>query len=140
MKTNLYAPVFLSQSFARRLKSVCQEGVILNVSSMAAERPAFDAYGAAKCSLTSMTKGMALALATSKIRVVGIEPGVIIGTNLRELQRSVNPCGNVRCTWLPIGRYGTPEEIAEIAAFVISDAAAYMTGTVITCDGAGSIR
>lgn len=140
IKTNLMAPVFLSQTFTRRLMSVSKEGTILNISSFAAERPAYDAYSASKCALSSMSKGMARILAAHNIRVMCIEPGVIVGTNIRELQRSVDPCGDVHCDWLPIGRYGTPEEIAEIAAFVISDAAAYMTGTVITCDGAGSVR
>ena len=140
VKINLTAPVFLAQEFANRLKAVQRHGVILNVSSMAGERPAFDAYSASKCALTSMTKGMAKSLASSGIRVIGIAPGVVVGTNLRDLQKSVDPYGDVHCDWLPIGRYGTPEEIAEIAAFVISDAAAYMTGAIITCDGAGSVR
>lgn len=140
VKINLTAPVFLSQKFANRLKAKKKGGVILNISSMAGERPAFDAYSASKCALTSMTKGMARELAPCGIRVVAIAPGVVVGTNLRDLQKSVNPCGDVHCDWLPIGRFGVPEEIAEIAAFAMSDAAAYMTGAIITCDGAGSVR
>ena len=140
MKINLQAPIFIAQQVANKWKSEKRPGVILNISSMAGEEPTFDAYGASKCALASMTKGMALSLAPYGIRVNAIAPGVVIGTNLREVQRSIKPEGNVYCGWLPIQRYAVPEEIAELVAFVISDRAAYMTGEVIRCDGAGAIR
>ena len=140
MKINLQAPVFISQQIANRWMSEKRQGVILNISSMAGEEPAFDAYGASKCALASMTKGMARTLASHGIRVNAIAPGVVIGTNLREVQRSIKPDGNVYCGWIPIKRYAVPEEIAELAVFAISDRSSYMTGAVIQCDGAGAIR
>ena len=140
MKINLQAPVFISQQIANRWMSEKSQGVILNISSMAGEEPAFDAYGASKCALASMTKGMARTLAPYGIRVNAIAPGVVIGTNLREVQRSINPDGNVYCGWIPLRRYAVPEEIAELAVFAVSDRSSYMTGAVIRCDGAGAIR
>lgn len=140
MKINLQAPVFISQHIANRWMNEKRQGVILNISSMAGEEPAFDAYGASKCALSSMTKGMAGALAPHGIRVNAIAPGVVIGTNLREVQRSIKPDGNVYCGWIPIKRYAVPEEIAELAVFILSDRSSYMTGAVLRCDGAGAIR
>ena len=140
MKINLQAPVFISQQIAN--KWICEKhhGVILNISSMAGEEPAFDAYGASKCALASMTRGMARTLAPHGIRVNAIAPGVVIGTNLREVQRSIKPDGNVYCGWIPLKRYGVPDEIAELAAFAISERSAYISGDLIRCDGAGAIR
>lgn len=138
--TNLKAPVFVAQAVAARWKEQKRSGVILNISSMAGVEPAMDAYSAAKCALGSMTKGMAAVFAHDGIRVNALAPGVVVGTDLRDLQRSVDPAGDVHCDWIPAGRYGVPEEIAEMAAFLVSDRTAYLTGAVIVCDGAGSLR
>lgn len=140
LNTNLKAPVFITQSVANKWISSNFPGVILNISSMAGEEPAFDAYGAAKTGLSNMTKGIALALAPHGIRINAISPGVVIGTDLRDLQRSIKTNENVMCDWIPLKRYAIPEEIAELAVFLISDLSAYMTGAIMICDGAGSLR
>ena len=140
IRTNLTAPVFIAQSVANKWIGAKAAGVVLNVSSMAGIVPAFDAYGASKCALSSMTKGMARTLAPHRIRVNAIAPGVVIGTELRDLQRSIKPDGNIKCDWIPARRYAVPDEIAELASFMISDRSSYMNGAVVVCDGAGSVR
>lgn len=140
LKTNLISPVFVLQGVVRRWKDLHAEGVVLNISSMAGSEPAVDAYSATKHAINSLTQGFARELAHEGIRVNALAPGVVIGTNLRDIQRSIKPDGNVACNWIPAGRYGVPDEVAELALFMISDRAAYMTGAVVVCDGAGSLR
>ena len=140
LKTNLIAPTFITQAITNKWLTDKKEGNVLIVSSMAGEEPAFDAYGAAKCALSSMTRGIARTLAPNGIRVNAIAPGVVIGTNLRDFQRSISPDGNIRSSWIPARRYAVPDEIAEIAVFMMSDKASYMNGAVLVCDGAGALR
>lgn len=139
LRVNLTAPVFLSQAMAKQWMSESRQGVILNISSMAGLEPSFDAYSVAKCGLNSMTKGMARIWAANGIRVNALAVGVTIGTELRETQRKYKPDGNLKCNWIPIGRFAVPDEIAETVTYLISDRATYLTGAVIECDGAGSI-
>ena len=139
IKINLTAPIFITQELGRTWLDSGREGVILNISSMAGLEPSLDAYSVAKCGLNSMTKGMARIWASKGIRINALAVGVTIGTELRATQRAHKPDGNVKCDWIPIGRFAVPDEIAETAVYLISDRAAYMTGAVIECDGAGSI-
>ena len=137
---NLKSPVFIAQEVSNRWVQNHFEGVILNVSSLAGSELTIDGYSAAKRALNGMTKGMARALATYGIRVNALAPGVIIGTNIRELQRSKSPEDDLCNAWIPQKRYGVPDEIAELAVFMISDRASYMNGAVVVCDGAAHLR
>lgn len=136
---NLSAPVFLSQAIAKNWLSSSRTGVILNISSMAGLEPSLDAYSVAKCGLNSMTKGMARIWAGNGIRINALAVGVTVGTELRDIQRTHKPDGNLKCNWIPLGRFAVPDEIAETAVYMISDRAAYLTGAVVELDGAGSI-
>ena len=139
LKINLTAPVFVSQEVAKVWVGLKREGVILNISSMAGLEPSLDAYSVAKCGLNSITRGMARIWAPNGIRINALAVGVTIGTELRDIQRTHMPDGDLKCPWIPIGRFAVPDEIAETATYLISDRAAYMTGAVVECDGAGSI-
>ena len=139
LKINLTAPVFVSQEVAKVWVGLKREGVILNISSMAGLEPSLDAYSVAKCGLNSITKGMARIWAPNGIRINALAVGVTIGTELRDIQRTHTPDGDLKCPWIPMGRFAVPDEIAETATYLISDRAAYMTGAIIECDGAGSI-
>ena len=140
LESNLKAPVFIAQAFANKWIKSKKSGVILNITSMAGVEPAVDAYSTSKCALNSITKGMARSFGRFDIRVNALAAGVTIGTNLRDIQRSVKPDGNVRVDWLPMKRFAVPEEIAETAAFLIGDQSSYTTGVVFSIDGAGAIR
>ena len=137
---NLKAPVFIAQEVSNRWVRDKVDGVILNISSLAGSELTIDGYSAAKRAINGITKGMARALAPHGIRVNALAPGVIIGTNIRELQRSKTPDDNLRVGWIPEKRYGVPDEIAELAVFMVSDRASYMNGAVVVCDGAGRLR
>ena len=137
---NLKAPVFIAQEVSNRWVRDGKDGVILNISSLAGSELTIDGYSAAKRAMNGMTKGMARELAPNGIRVNALAPGVIIGTNIRDLQRSKTPDDNLHSGWIPEKRYGVPNEIAELAVFMVSDRATYMNGAVVVCDGAGCLR
>lgn len=132
---NLRGLVFLTQSVVNRWLQMNRAGVILNIASFAALELNEDAYGTSKSALIGLTRGLAKKYARNDIRVNAIAPGVIVGTDLNAVQRSVAPDGDLRCDWLGSGRYGTPAEVAELATFLISDASSYISGQTIVCDG-----
>lgn len=136
--TNMRGLVFLTQAVVRRWMASSQHGVVLNIASFAAIEPNEDAYGTSKSALVGLTHGLGRKFARRDIRVNAILPGVVVGTDLNTVQRTVSPDGDVMCDWLGVGRYGIPEEVAELAAFLVSDAASYISGQTILCDG-GSI-
>lgn len=140
METNLVAPIFISQSVSNKWISNGRRGVILNISSFAGNFAIDDAYAMSKNALNEFTFGMAKRLAPYGIRVNAIAPGVIVGTEINRPQSKISVDGDLRSTWIPAGRNGVPNEIAEVASFIVSDAASYIHGTVLRVDGAGCTR
>lgn len=116
-------------------------GNIINLSSVGATHPAknLSMYVAAKAAIENFTKGWALDLASSGIRVNAIAPGAI-ETNiwnatdlsaedaLKHKQKIVDE--------IPLGRMGKAEEVANVALFLASDAASYVSGSIYAIDGA----
>lgn len=102
-------------------------GSIVNISTFAAFEPdaTFPTSGAMRASLAAFTKLYADEFASSKIRMNNILPGFIDSLPEKDAFRSR----------IPMGRYGTMDEIAETAAFLLSDGAAYLTGQNIRVDG-----
>jgi 3alpha(or 20beta)-hydroxysteroid dehydrogenase len=107
-------------------------GSIVNISSTAGlggSRIAF-AYSASKWAVRGMTKSAALELAKHRIRVNSIHPGPINTEMIRDISR--DPDNNPA---VPLGRDGTPEEVARLALFLISDESSYSTGSEFVIDG-----
>src|SRR2546428_8219677 len=115
-------------------------GRIVNISSLTVlgmvERTA---YAAAKAALISFSRSWALELATTGITVNAVAPG----PTETELFRANNPPGSAGeqryLSGVPMGRFGRPEEIAAVIAFLLSDDAAFMTGQTLFVDGGASI-
>lgn len=111
-----------------------KRGCIINISSIWGLRGASceTAYACTKAAVIALTRSLALELAPSRIRVNCIAPGVIntdmvqvLGQDtLRDLAEQT-----------PLGRLGTPEDIAHAAAFFASEKASFLTGQVLTADG-----
>ncbi len=109
-------------------------GRIINIGSVVGERvpfPGASAYGMSKHAVAGLTKGWARDLATRKITVNVVEPGPI--------DTDMNPADGEMADGMkqmvPLGRFGHADEVAQLVAFLASDAAAYISGAHITIDG-----
>lgn len=128
---NVTAPFRLSQLLARRWVADRCRGVIINVCSVESQvawpPPGQSGYAVTKAALLGLTRGLALAVGEHEIRVVAIGPGVI------ETDMSIS--GDLRAR-IPLGhRYGATTDVAELTAFLLSDAARYITGEIVYVDG-----
>jgi meso-butanediol dehydrogenase/(S,S)-butanediol dehydrogenase/diacetyl reductase len=108
-------------------------GAIVNVASISGLLGdyGFTAYNASKGAIVNFTRAMAMDHAHEGIRVNAICPGFIAGTGL------TRPISNPEA-WtdrIPMGRSGTPEEMASVIAFLASEDASYMTGAILVADG-----
>lgn len=114
------------------------DGSILFVSSTSAlEAGSPPAYAAGKAALISYSKTMAVQLAPQNIRVNTIAPGSIeFSGGLWEATRTQNPefYESIRQS-IPSGRLGTPEEVANVATFLVSPCASWVTGSCVAVDG-----
>jgi NAD(P)-dependent dehydrogenase (short-subunit alcohol dehydrogenase family) len=102
--------------------------------------PTMVAYGASKHAVIGMTKTASIELAPAGIRVNAVCPGVINTRMMRSIEEQTipdNPEEYVKAVSerTPLGRYGEPEEIAGLVAFLASDEAAYITGASYVIDG-----
>lgn len=110
-------------------------GVILNIDSTAGFEGA-GAYSASKWAVRGMTKGLAPVFGPRGIRVVAIAPTLIETPGIDELRHS--PAGELLDSFaekIPLGRVGVPDDVAKVALFLVSDAAAFITGVTIPVDG-----
>lgn len=109
---------------------------IVNLTSVNAERtiPGMGAYPATKAGIIGLTHSLAVDLAPH-IRVNAVAPGVILTDAWRNQMVDVDSAIAHRLRYIPRGRVGTPEDIGRAIAFLASDEADFITGTVLTVDG-----
>ena len=134
-ETNLDSVVRLSRDCFDLLRQ-SGRGVILSLASIMAERGMrqLTAYSATKGAVAALTRGLAVELAPFGIRVNYLAPGFIETALTARVLR--NPAINqALIDQTPLRRFGTPEDIARAALFLVSDDAAYITGTGLTVDG-----
>lgn len=113
-----------------------KHGSIVNIVSIAGRNgggPGAGAYATAKGGLITLTKALAKELAPNGVRVNAVSPGVI-DTPFHEVFSTPEMIANFVKT-IPLGRVGTSEEVANVIAFLASDAAAYVTGETIEVNG-----
>lgn len=110
-----------------------KSGAIVNVASLAAHGPGRwmgADYAASKAGLVSLTYSLALEAARLGIRVNAVSPGMI------ETDMTAHLTAELRTNvGIPLQRFGKPEEVAQVVAFLLGDASAYMTGQVVHVDG-----
>ncbi len=135
VNTNLKAAYFLTKKFlAIYEKEKRENGSVLFVSSERGEHVDDLPYGLIKAAINSLTKGLAKMLIRNNIRINAIAPGIT--TTDMTGRSSENIYGGKYST----GRYYLPEEVAEIACFLISDAAHCLSGQILVCNNGKSIN
>jgi NAD(P)-dependent dehydrogenase (short-subunit alcohol dehydrogenase family) len=136
MAVNLRAPFVLMQLAARAMIARKIKGAIINMASVNSvlALPNHVAYVASKGGLQQLTKAAALGLAEHGIRVNAIGPGSIMTDLLKSVMADEEGRRRI-LSRTPMGRVGEPDEVADIALFLASDMASYMTGQTIFPDG-----
>lgn len=140
---NLMGTILPAQVFGKTM-AVQKSGVILNISSMSAFHPLtrIAAYSAAKAGVNNFTQWLAVHMAqeySPEIRVNAIAPGFFVGEQNRRLllneDGSLTPRGQQIISHTPQGRFGTPDDLIGATLWLLSPAAAFVTGVVIPVDG-----
>ncbi|MEW2529937.1 3-oxoacyl-ACP reductase FabG [Streptomyces sp. NPDC047071] len=131
--TNLTG-AFLCTRAAARLMAQRRTGSIVTVSSTSAVRPPVGQanYAAAKAGTVALTQALAKELGSYGVRVNCVVPGFIDTSMTRQIP-SDRLAENLR--HVPLGRIGQPQEVASAVRFLLSDAAAYVTGSSVVVDG-----
>jgi len=136
---------FIPSQVVGRHMAARKEGTILNVTSMAAERPLtrVGAYGAAKAGVSNFTRWLAVHMAqeySPAIRVNAISPGFFLTEQNRFLLTDketgkLTERGGKIIAHTPMGRFGDPDDLTGAALWLLSPAAAFVTGVVLPVDG-----
>lgn len=115
-----------------------RSGIIINMASMAAlgPYPMGANYSAAKAAIKNLTETLAVELGPHNIRVNALAPGVIKTQLTAELYKKRPELKIQRLKSIPLGRLGTPEDVANVALFLASDASSYISGETIPIKGA----
>ncbi len=136
IEVNLKGTWIPSQAVIRPMRKR-RWGRIVNTSSIAAQgNPGQANYSASKGGVISLTRTLALELAKSGITVNAVAPGAIETPMLERLSDAVRDRILER---IPMGRFGSPDDVARVHLFLRSEAASYITGQVITIDGGMTI-
>jgi 3-oxoacyl-[acyl-carrier protein] reductase len=138
---NLSSAFYVTQAVAPGMIER-RRGVVVNVSSLAAHNgggPGALAYSAAKGGLVSLTKAMAKELAGKGVRVNCVAPGLIGQTSFHDRYTTKAAFAAAEKT-VPMGRAGTPEEVARVIAFLCGSDSAYLAGETIEINGGMLMR
>lgn len=136
LTVNLLAPLRWMQGFARRVGGSGHDGAVVNVTSVMAHRVAEHnaVYAASKAALWSLSRGAALDLAGTGVRVNCVAPGPTRTPMLAELLAQPDRRAAIHAR-VPLGRPAEPAEIAGAVVFLLSADSRFMTGATVTVDG-----
>ena len=134
MDTNLKGAFFLSQLFGKYFVSNNIKGNILNIASASSLRPANSAYILSKWGLRGLTMGLAKSLGAHGITVNGIAPGPTATPMVLD-----HEADNMSLDRIPLGRYIMPEEIANMAVFLVSEMGRSILGDIVYMTGGAGL-
>jgi NAD(P)-dependent dehydrogenase (short-subunit alcohol dehydrogenase family) len=126
---------------ARVMRDGAKGGAIVNIASINARVPAegMAAYCCAKAGVEMLTKCAAMELGPAGIRVSGIGPG-FVDTPLTAFTQVVPAIRDAYVTSTPLGRAGQPDDIADVAVFLVSDEGRWISGDTLFVDGASMLK
>jgi len=133
LETNLFGAFYTLKAVTRPMLRA-KGGRIINITSVSGQagQEGQANYSSAKAGLIGLTKASARELASRNITVNAVAPGFVLTELTQDLPEKLLEIVKDRT---PLGRFGTPEEIAQAVAFLASDDAAYITGQVLAVDG-----
>ncbi len=136
MSVNLRGLFFLTQAFVRRLRNAKKPGRIVNISSVHEDMafPGFASYCCSKGALRMLMRNLAVELGPLGITVNNVAPGAI-ATPINEALLNDKPMLDALLKNIPLGRMGTPDDVAGLVAYLASDDASYVTGSTLVIDG-----
>jgi 7-alpha-hydroxysteroid dehydrogenase len=149
LQQNLTCGYKLSLKVAARMKQQAEReenseqavGSIINLSSIAAQRTRKDllAYSVSNAALDQMTRSLAVALASDRIRVNAVAFGSVMSASLLNAMQEDADLREEITDGTPLGRIASPAELADAAQFLASDASSFVTGHILTVDGGRSL-
>jgi NAD(P)-dependent dehydrogenase (short-subunit alcohol dehydrogenase family) len=133
---NLKGSFLVGQAVARGMAALGR-GAIVNMSSVngVLTIPTIASYNVSKGGINQLTRVMALALADRGVRVNAVAPGTIATELAKNAVLTSDEARARIMSRTPMKRLGEPQEIADVVAFLLSDAASYVTGEIVTVDG-----
>ena len=136
MAVNLRGAFFLTQLFVRRLRDAKKPGRIVNISSVHEDMafPGFTTYCCSKGALRMFMRNLAVELGPLGITINNVAPGAV-ATPINKHLLADKPKVEALLRNIPLGRMGTPEDVAGLVAFLVSDDGAYVSGSTFVVDG-----
>ncbi|MBN9404446.1 MAG: SDR family oxidoreductase [Burkholderiales bacterium] len=136
LRVNLKGAFLVGQTVARAM-AAAGRGAIVNMSSVNSVLaiPNIASYNVSKGGINQLTRAMALALADKGVRVNAVGPGTIATELAAQAVLTSDDAKNKIMMRTPMKRLGEPAEVADVVAFLASDAASYMTGEIVMVDG-----
>ena len=136
LRVNVKGSFLVGQAVARAMAQASR-GTIVNMSSVNGMLaiPNIASYNVSKGGINQLTRVMALALAPHNLRVNAVAPGTIATELAAKAVLTSDEAKNKILSRTPLGRLGEPSEIADVVAWLASDAASYVTGEIVTVDG-----
>lgn len=134
---NLNAPLLVAQVANQVMQTQATGGSIVNITSLSANRPAptIAAYAAAKAGLESLTKSLGMEWGPS-VRVNSVEVGLCRTEQTDDHYGGDDRVAKIEAT-IPLGRMARPAEVGNVAVFLASDLASYVSGASVGCHGGG---
>lgn len=133
--TNFKGAFFLTQEFIKLIKANNRKANVLFVSSETGDTMDFRPYGFTKAAVNSMVQGLAYLFRKENIRVNAVAPGITASD-----MTGISADGDISAGNYATGRYYLPEEVAETACFLLSDASGCVSGQIITCNNAQTVN